>query len=113
MIPARSHRIVVTSPPSAAAVARFHVLTRMMALTAVGQAALARGAYNPAEVSRETAAFADRLIAVVTRKEPTTEAEARVLLSVVKVSGARAHVEYDPALDDAANIVRVQTVRAS
>lgn len=108
MNPSRTHRVVVTRNPSAKTVERVSVMLAIAGLTVAGHLATARRSYIPEQVSREAEAIAKRLHLTLAEKRATTEAEARMIAEAVRLAGGCAVVEYDPDLDDRANVVTVR-----
>ena len=107
----RTHKVFVSSRPSAKTVERVQVMLALAALTAAGHAATVRRRYLPEEVARAAKGIEDRLLAVLTEARATTEAEARMIAEAVRLAGGTAVVEYDPDLsDDAASVVTVRRI---
>lgn len=106
----RTHKVIVTSRPSAKTVERVQIMLALAAVTVAGQVATVRRRYIPGEVTQAAKSIEDRLLAVLTEARATTEAEARMIAEAVRLAGGTAVVEYDPDLSDDASVVTVQRI---
>lgn len=109
----RTHKVFVTSRPSAETVKRVQTMLAIAAVTVAGQVATVRRQYVPEEVTRAARGIEDRLLAVLTEARATTEVEARMVAEAVRLADGTAVVEYDPDIsDDAVTVQRVAPVSA-
>ena len=107
----RTHKVIVTSRPSAKTVERVQTMLAIAAVTVASRAATARRRYIPAEVTQAAKSIEERLRMTLAQARATTEVEARMIAEAVRLAGGTAVVEYDPDLsDDAASVVSVQRV---
>ena len=109
MNPSRTHRVIVTSNPSAKTAERVPIMLAIAGVTVAGHIATARRSYVPEEVSRAAEAITERLRLTLTEMRATTEVEASMIAEAVRLAGGSAVVEYDPDLsDDTASVVTVR-----
>lgn len=107
----RTHKVIVTSRPSAKTVERVQIMLALAAVTVAGEVATVRRRYVPEEVIQAAKVIEERLRMTLAEARATTEIEARMIAEAVRLAGGTAVVEYDPDLsDDAASVVSVQRV---
>ncbi len=106
----RTHKVIVTSRPSAETVKRVQTMLAIAAVTVASHAATARRRYIPEEVTRAAKVIEERLRMTLAQARATTEVEARMVAEAVRLADGTAVVEYDPDLSDDAAVVSVQHV---
>lgn len=90
-----THRVIVTTAPTAAQVETVHQMLAFAAVARAGHDAAARGTYDAAQVSTTARRIADRLVAAIVDETPVDAATARMLVSALTIVGCRAQAVAD------------------